>query len=159
MNRAAGVVVRVEDGFAWVRTEAAAPACGSCARREGCGQAGQGLLDSLFVRQENLLRLPNTIGARPGDAVSVCSADGSVLRAAAIVYGLPLLLGFAGAMLLDGRIFGEAGAALGLLFGLAGGFFLARIGHLAGKANAPILSIGHRPPQQDSIPSSFHWRG
>lgn len=147
MNRAAGVVVRVEEGFAWVRTEAAGPACGSCARREGCGQGGQGLLDGLLVRQENLLRLPNTIGARPGDVVNICSADGSVLRAAAIVYGLPLLLGFAGAMVLDGRILGEAGAALGLLLGLAGGFFLVRRRHLAGKANAPILSIGHRQPQ------------
>jgi len=104
-------------------------------------------MDGLLVRQENLLRLPNTIGAKPGDAVSVCSAGGSVLRAAAIVYGLPLFLAFSGAMLLDGRGFGEAGGVLGLLIGLAGGFFLVRRRHLAGKADLPILSIDHGQPQ------------
>lgn len=129
MTEAEGIVVRVEDGRAWVRTAGEAGSCSACVQRSACGMRGA----------ENdgttLLCLPNPVRARVGDPVLIRAAGGTVLRAAWLAYGLPLLLALAGA-LLGHHITGSEGATLvAMLLGLAGGgVLLARHGRTAGTA-------------------------
>lgn len=142
MNRSDGVVVRIEGEYAWVRAETANPACGACAKREDCPTAGSGtVLDGLASGRERLLRLPNTIRARPGDAVTVCAADGVVLRAVGLLYGLPLLAALLGAFFASALFGNEAAALLGMLAGLAAGFLFVRQGRLDRVHREPILSM------------------
>ena len=75
---------------------------GDCHKCSGCGAAKESIL----------LRADNPIGARTGDLVKVESETAPVLKAAAVLYMLPLLLFFAGYAL---------GAALGFSGGLFGG--------------------------------------
>lgn len=76
---------------------------GDCHKCSGCGAAQEAIV----------FEADNPIGAKPGDLVNVRSETGPVLKAAAVLYILPLVLFFAGY---------AAGAALGLsgaLFGCA----------------------------------------
>lgn len=142
MNRSDGVVVRVKGDYAWVRIEAAAPACGGCEKRGGCPTSSTGtVLDGLAGDRERLLCLPNAIRARAGDAVVVCAADGVVLRAAGLLYGLPLLAALAGALLGQAWFDSEAGALLGMVLGLVAGFLGVRHGRLDRARGEPILSM------------------
>lgn len=147
MNETSGIVVRVDGEHAWVRAESAGKACGACAQRDSCGSFSIGnLMDGLPAQdgQKRLLRLPNTIHARPGDAVVICAAEGMVLRAVWRAYGVPLLLGLAGAMAGKAWLGGEGFALLGMLAGLAGGFLLMRRMGLDSSSAEPILSIGFK---------------
>ncbi len=142
MNHTDGVVVRTEGEYVWVRAEGAGHACGACARRGGCAQAGGGtLLDGLTGKGETLLRFVNTIRARPGDAVTICAVDGMVLHAAWLLYGLPLLLAFVGAVFASLAFDNDVAILLGMLAGLATGFFLAHRSRLERSGDEPILSI------------------
>ncbi len=149
MNEMDGVVVRIEGADAWVQAAGAGPACGACAR--GCA-AGRGtLLDAAASGKAGLLRLPNTIRARPGDAVVVRAAQGMVLKAAWRAYGLPLMLALAGA-LLAGALTGSDGlAAAGLALGLGAGFLYLRCRGLDPSRAEPILSMVFKHPSVVSI--------
>ena len=59
---------------------------GDCHKCSGCGA----------VQQAMIFQARNPIGARPGDLVTVESATGPVLKAAAVLYLLPLVLFIAG---------------------------------------------------------------
>lgn len=145
MNETGGVVVRVEGERAWVRAEGAGNACGACARRDGCATAGAGsVLDGTLGRSGQLLCLPNTIHARPGDAVVIRAADGMVLRAVGLAYALPLLLAIGGALLVLRLFASEAGALLGMLAGLLAGFAILRRRGLDSGRGEPILSIAFK---------------
>ena len=91
-----------EDGTATVLCVRESACSGDCHKCSGCGAAKESIL----------LRADNPIGARVGDLVKVASESGPVLKAAAVLYMLPLVLFFAGYAL---------GAALGLSGGLFGG--------------------------------------
>jgi positive regulator of sigma E activity len=147
MNETAGTIVRLEGDYAWVRAEEAGKACGGCAQRGSCSSFSVGnLLDGKAARdgQGRLLRLPNTIHARPGDAVVIRAAEGMVLRAVWRAYGLPLLLGLGGALAGQAWFGGEVSALFGMLAGLAGGFLLLRRKGLDSACAEPILSIGFK---------------
>jgi sigma-E factor negative regulatory protein RseC len=119
------VVVRAEGEFALVEAEAGA-GCGRCDSVRGCSASALG---KLFCATPRRFRVLNRVGARPGERVVLGVEDGAVARSAGAVYGLPLLLLTAGAVL--GAGFGDApgtrdlyalaGAGIGLLAGLAGG--------------------------------------
>ena len=149
MTETNGVVVRLEGDHAWVRAEGAGNACGACERKGGCQSAGMGsVLDGVSGRkQSTLLRLPNTIRARPGDAVVICASDGAVLRAVWLAYGIPLSLALAGAIVLSWLTGSELAAAAGMVAGLLGGYFFMR--HHGSKRldpnrAEPILSINFK---------------
>ena len=74
---------------------------GDCHKCSGCGAAKEAVL----------FTADNLIGARRGDLVKVESSTGPVLKAAVVLYVLPLVLFFAGYGL---------GAALGISGGLVG---------------------------------------
>jgi sigma-E factor negative regulatory protein RseC len=145
MNETEGIVERVEDGHAWVRAEDAGSACGACERRDGCTTAGAGsVLDGAPARPGQLLCLPNSIRARPGDAVVIRAADGAVLRAVGLAYALPLLLAFVGAFAMLALTGSEAGALFGVLAGLAGGIVIMRRRGLERARGGPILTMAFK---------------
>ena len=91
-----------EDGTATVLCVRESACSGDCHKCSGCGAAKESIL----------LRADNPIGARIGELVKVESETAPVLKAAAMLYMLPLVLFFAGYAL---------GAALGVSGGLCGG--------------------------------------
>jgi sigma-E factor negative regulatory protein RseC len=102
---------------ALVDVEAAA-VCSRCAAGRGCG-AG------VFPARQGTRRLDVTLPEdrhfTAGDIVSIELAPGKVLRAALIVYGLPLAGGAAGAALAYALALGDAGAAASAICGLLAG--------------------------------------
>ena len=89
------------DGTATVLHLRQSACSGDCHKCSGCGAAQEALL----------LTAENPIGARPGDKVVIQSETAPVLKGAAVLYMLPLLLFFLGYAL---------GAALWQLGGLVG---------------------------------------
>ncbi len=83
---------------------------GDCHKCSGCGAAKEAIL----------LDAKNPIGAKPGDLVTVESASAPVLKAALVMYMLPMALFFAGFAI------GEAVCHRGALFGCL--FFVGSIG-------------------------------
>lgn len=110
-------VVAVEGGLAWLEPEQTT-ACGGCKASKVCGvEPGS---RRLVARR---FSLPNDEGLTVGERVVVGITEGTVLRAAATAYGIPLIAmlaaGLAAQRLFDGGDLASAGAALaGLLVGL-----------------------------------------
>ena len=94
------------DGTATVLCIRESACSGDCHKCSGCGAAKESIL----------LQADNPIGAQVGDLVKVESATGPVLKAAAVLYMLPLVLFFIGYAL---------GDAMGLSGGLFGGLAIA----------------------------------
>ncbi len=82
---------------------------GDCHKCSGCGAAKEAVL----------FTADNLIGARAGDLVKVESATGPVLKAAVVLYVIPLILFFLGYYLgtLPGN-FGALGGCLGFVLGV-----------------------------------------
>ena len=76
---------------------------GDCHKCSGCGAAKEAVL----------LTADNPIGARAGDLVKVESATGPVLKAAVVLYVIPLVLFFLGYYL--GTVLGNYSALIGCL--------------------------------------------
>ena len=89
------------DGTALVVHIRESACSGDCHKCSGCGAAKEAIL----------FNADNPIGAKRGDLVNVRSESGPVLKAAAVLYMLPLVLFFAGY---------AVGAALNLSGGLCG---------------------------------------
>ena len=77
------------DGMARVSVLRQSACSGDCHKCAGCGAAEQTMIFTAI----------NSIGAKPGDLVTVESASGPVLKAAAVLYMLPLVLFIAGYLL------------------------------------------------------------
>jgi sigma-E factor negative regulatory protein RseC len=130
-----GQVTAVDDSHAEVVIERRS-ACGSCAAKSGCGTS---LLAAWFPRRRLRFRLPNAIGARPGDRVVVGLAERRLQQASLALYGLPLgglLLGAVGGELVAARMAlnAELGSVLGGLLGLIAG--LAQVRRLSARQQA-----------------------
>lgn len=117
------IVVAVGPGHATVTVDAAA-VCERCAAGRGCGA---GLLASRNVPKVVDVRVGTGLVLEVGDRVQLTLAPANLLRAAWLVYGLPLIAGVI-AVLIASRI--EPGndlvAALSGLLGLAAGALLGR---------------------------------
>ena len=100
--------------------------CGQCSGK-GCGA---GKLSQLFCSKPRQFKVENAINARVGDEVMVSVAEGAVLRGIGVVYLLPLVLLFACAALAGSWAVDVSSrdgyAALGALFGLVVGFYIAK---------------------------------
>lgn len=101
MEQLARVKKAFDDGTAQVIVIRESACSGDCHKCSGCGAAKEAIVFEAL----------NPIGARTGDLVDVSSETGPVLKAAAVLYMLPLVLFFAGYAL---------GAALGISGGLCG---------------------------------------
>ena len=98
------------DGTATVLVIRESACSGDCHKCSGCGAAKEAVL----------FTAANPIGARRGDLVKVESATGPVLKAAVVLYVIPLVLFFLGYYLgtLPGN-FGALGGGLGFMLGVA----------------------------------------
>lgn len=96
-----------------------ASACGGCSEQAGCGT---GAIARHFGRRTARITVSNPIGARPGDSVVVGYEERAFLRAAALLYLLPITAFAVGAGLLSvlggTEGWGVAGAVAGLAVGL-----------------------------------------
>jgi sigma-E factor negative regulatory protein RseC len=91
------------DGTALVIHIRESACSGDCHKCSGCGAA----------KETVLLKAKNPIGARRGDLVKLESATGPVLKAAAVMYMIPMLLFFAGYFV--GDALWQRGALIGCL--------------------------------------------
>ncbi|MBQ3192288.1 MAG: SoxR reducing system RseC family protein [Oscillospiraceae bacterium] len=98
------------DGTATVLLVRESACSGDCHKCSGCGAA----------KETMLFEAANPIGARRGDIVKVESATGPVMKAAVVLYVIPLVLFFLGYYLgtLPGN-FGALGGCLGFALGVA----------------------------------------
>ena len=99
------------DGMARVSVLRQSACSGDCHKCAGCGAAEQTMIFTAI----------NSIDAKPGDLVTVESASGPVLKAAAILYMVPLVLFIAGYLIgMQWKLGGLTGlAGFGLGVGLA----------------------------------------
>ena len=97
------------DGTAAVIHVRESACSGDCHKCSGCGAA----------KETVIFTADNPIGARPGDLVKVESSTAPVLKAAMVLYVLPLILFFLGYWLgtLPGN-FGAFGGGLGFALGV-----------------------------------------
>ena len=102
MDQLVRVKETYENGTALVICVRESACSGDCHKCSGCGAA----------KETIALTADNPIGACPGDLVNLRSETGPVLKAALVLYMMPLVLFFTGYGL---------GAALGLSGGLFGG--------------------------------------
>lgn len=117
-----GIVVRVEDDFAYVQTQRES-ACGGCGSSEGCGTA---TLSSVLGGKPIPFKVINGVGAKAGDSVVIGVEEKILLRSSLAVYLLPLAglaLGMVIALLAApgaGDAATVAGAGAGLAVGFSG---------------------------------------
>jgi len=93
MIEQSGVVTRVVASQAWVLLGGQS-GCPACDAGQGCGA---GIFARLLRRQAQEIELHNAIAARPGDTVRVGIPESAYLSLVLHAYGLPLLVGLAGA--------------------------------------------------------------
>ena len=84
-----GIVTRLDDGTAWVKTKKSG-ACESCASRHSCNVMGGG--------DEMEVETINTAGADVGDLVVISFETASLLKATFLLYVFPILCMFVGAL-------------------------------------------------------------
>lgn len=109
---------------AWVEAIAETSGCNSCnSNGNNSGGCGADNIGRMFLGSTpHRFRVLDPIGCHVGDEAIINIADGSVVRSAALVYLLPLLLVFTGAILasyLANPATAELASILGALTGLA----------------------------------------
>ena len=124
-------VVAEDGGMVWLEPEPTG-SCGGCMSAAICGHKSGSTSRRLAARR---FALPNEYGLRPGDRVVVGIAHGSVLRSALRIYGLPLGLMLAGALIAQAIAPGDASAVAGMLVGGLAGGLVAR----GGRAARPVV--------------------
>lgn len=129
LEQTAEVVETASNGI-WVH--AVEPSgCGTCGG-QGCASRR---IAQLFQREPRNFLVDCDLSLSPGDRVVVGIAQGSVLRSALRVYGLPLGLMLAGALLAQAVQPGDASALAGLVLGGAAGWLAAR----GGRTERPVV--------------------
>ena len=133
-----GRVVAVEAGLAWVESERTG-GCGSCASKGACGSQLFG--EALTPPPSSLILAQDPLGVHVGDKVLLGIAEEGVLRAALLMYGLPiagLLLGLIVAQPLGDGWAMIAGAA-GLGLALAAVWLLGRLTRRDSQKIQPLI--------------------
>lgn len=134
-----GRVVGVEGDWAWVACRRQVE-CARCAEGRGCGGGVLGRL--LGDRLHEVRAATGSVVVAPGDQVVIGLGEDVVLRAAAVVYLVPLLLALAGGAIaakLGGG--GDAAAILGAAAGLVAGLRWARGYGRRNAANASLQPV------------------
>ncbi|HWR78408.1 MAG TPA: SoxR reducing system RseC family protein [Thiobacillus sp.] len=129
LEQTAEVIKTAADGI-WV--QAVEPSgCGTCGG-QGCSSRR---IAELFQRKPRHFLVDCDLSLAPGDRVVVGIVHGSVLKSALRVYGLPLALMLAGALLAQSVQPGDGPALVGLLLGGLAGWLAAR----GGRAARPVV--------------------
>lgn len=109
------VVTATGDQYAWLEIRRQS-ACSGCQTSDGCGTSA---LAKLWGSKPLRIRVATDASLRPGDEVWVGMAEDALVRGALLVYLLPLVLLFAGA-LLGQAAFASAGEELVVVCGVLG---------------------------------------
>ena len=112
---------------------------GDCHKCSGCGAAKEGIE----------LMAKNPIGAKTGDFVTIEAATGPVLKGAAVLYMMPLLLFFLGYAL--GAVWGRGGLAGCLSFVLGIVLVVLYDRRVAAKANTAYTITGFAGKNPGSV--------
>ena len=133
-------IVRVKevyaDGTALVVYTRLSACSGDCHKCSGCG-----------ARKETLLlKAENPVGACPGDLVTLSSRSAPVLRAAAVLYILPLVLFFLGYGLGAAAGSGPLGGGMGFALGILLVIFYDRL--VAGREKTIYTITGLESPEK-----------
>ena len=139
MEQKVKVLTCEKDGSAQVVYVRQSACSGDCHKCSGCGAAEQTMI---FTAR-------NPIGARPGDLVTIASDTGPVLKAAAVLYMLPLVLFVAGYLL--GMQWNLGGLTGGLAFALSIGLVIAYDRLVMKKKNTVYTIVGFAPKGQASM--------
>lgn len=113
-------VVSVQGDQIWVETKRKS-VCGTCSARKGCGTAS---LEQLFGRRRTQMMVSTSLPVKTGDEVILGIEESTLLRGSLLLYGLPLLLLIAGAIVMSyaipgaGELYVISGAVTGLILGL-----------------------------------------
>lgn len=126
MDNPKGRVVSLVDSADGVRAIIAVEvksACPRCAAGKGCGA---GILGSAASDRQVEASVRRGLNVAVGDVVDIALAPDNLLRAALIVYGLPMLGAIIGAALAYSFNLRDASAAIAALLGLAAGLVVGR---------------------------------
>lgn len=135
-----GRVLQVEGDWAWVACRRQVE-CARCAEGRGCGGGVLGKL--LGDRLHKVRAATGSVAVEPGDQVLIGLGEDAVMRAAAAVYLVPLLLALAGGVAAatlarGGDLAALAGAVAGLVLGLGWARGYSRR-HAADSALQPVI--------------------
>lgn len=100
-------------------------ACGLCGQTRGCGSSIWG---KLFAHQSTAFKAQNHINAKVGQSVIVGINESALLKSALLLYILPLVTLFLGAILATNINPSDASAMVGAIAGLALGLIWVK-GH------------------------------
>lgn len=114
-------IVKQIDGDKALVEAANTGGCGQCAGK-GCGSSK---MSSLFCVRPGRFEAHNSARAKVGEEVLISINDGTLFYGTMILYGLPLLFLFVGALLAEHFAGDDIGAAIGGILGLVVGFFLS----------------------------------
>lgn len=117
------------DGTATVVHVRQSACSGDCHKCSGCGAAQETIM----------LKAKNPIGAKRGDLVTLESATGPVLKAAAVLYLIPMVLFFLGYFI--GDALWEMGTLVGCLSFSAGIILAVVYDHRIGKSDQTGYTI------------------
>ena len=131
MQQLVKVLTCAPDGSAQVACLRQSACSGDCHQCSGCGA----------VEQTMIFTARNPIGARPGDTVTVESATGPILKAAAVLYMLPLVLFIAGYLV--GMQWNLGALIGGLAFVLSIALIIAYDRFVMQKKNTVYTIIGY----------------
>lgn len=125
-------VVAVVDGTVWLEPEQTA-SCGGCAAAGSCGtghgEGGIGTIASrLEARRFRVSAAASNFELRAGDRVVIGVGQRSLVKAAFLAYGLPLIVAIAAGSSIQGRYGDDLATLFGMLGGLVAGLALARFG-------------------------------
>src|SRR4030067_379697 len=98
-----GIVVKLTGASALIKTRQSS-ACEGCSSKKSCS-SGKGAADEAFIEADN------AIGAKVGDSVIFAIGTGSVLKAGALLYLVPIL------SFIFGVVIGQSGVVTALLPG------------------------------------------
>lgn len=106
-----GIVTKTFDGMAWVKTTRSS-ACKHCSAKDSCSTHGGG--------QSMMIKVENRVAARAGDRVILTLKTASLLKAAFLIYILPILAMLVGAMI-GGHFAGRMEADVSAVAAISGG--------------------------------------
>lgn len=126
------IVLKTESGLAWVEARESG-SCGSC----GSGGCSTRRLADLFGLRERAFPVDNVLDARVDERVVIGIPAGALWRSAFLLYGVPLVLLFAGA-LIGQRLGGDPGAVAGATCGLGLAALMQKF-RSASRAFQPVM--------------------
>lgn len=117
-------IVRDTGGARAIVEIEAAAVCARCASGRGCGA---GIMSGRAGTRRIEVSIEQDLDLADGDVVGIELAPGNVLRAALLVYGLPLAGAICGAALAYMNGLGDGGAAAIAIAGLCAGALISRL--------------------------------